>query len=254
MQAASSKAGKRLLDYLDIHYYYAADTSANDAAAKALRLRMTRSLWGIFSSSFTRLVLIFFRSSQTLRTPTNLTSARPFRPSGTSQTPIRSGSSRACSSSSSSTTPGRNSLSRNGAPPMIPTLPVVSSRSTSSVSTGVRVLTAPPTGPLRTKRDRSDWHSGSSEGASSRSFGLPYTRLTGRPLAQKRHLLWKQERAGQHGQQRRGCPRCLRQHDRRQEAYAGHRQQGRLSCQPRHFEHSRWNVLHAPLRWCSWCC
>ncbi|RPD78129.1 hypothetical protein L226DRAFT_457148 [Lentinus tigrinus ALCF2SS1-7] len=45
MQAASTKAGKRLLDYLDIHYYYAADTSANDAAAKALRLRMTKSLW-----------------------------------------------------------------------------------------------------------------------------------------------------------------------------------------------------------------
>lgn len=29
----------------DIHYYYAPDTSANNAAAKALRLRMTRSLW-----------------------------------------------------------------------------------------------------------------------------------------------------------------------------------------------------------------
>ncbi|KAF9269904.1 hypothetical protein L218DRAFT_1071416 [Marasmius fiardii PR-910] len=35
----------RLLDYLDIHYYFQADTSANDAAAKAKRLRMTRSLW-----------------------------------------------------------------------------------------------------------------------------------------------------------------------------------------------------------------
>lgn len=35
----------RLLDILDIHYYYAADTSANDDAAKALRLRMSRSLW-----------------------------------------------------------------------------------------------------------------------------------------------------------------------------------------------------------------
>ncbi|KAG8865670.1 hypothetical protein FRB97_004528, partial [Tulasnella sp. 331] len=45
MNTASTKAGKRLLDYLDIHYYYAADTSANDAAAKALRLRMSRSLW-----------------------------------------------------------------------------------------------------------------------------------------------------------------------------------------------------------------
>ncbi|KAF8315612.1 hypothetical protein DL93DRAFT_842355 [Clavulina sp. PMI_390] len=45
MKAAETKYGKRLLDYLDIHYYFAADTSANDAAAKALRLRMTRSLW-----------------------------------------------------------------------------------------------------------------------------------------------------------------------------------------------------------------
>ena len=46
MQAHDNKTGQRLLDYLDIHYYYAADTSANDDAAKALRLRMTRSLWG----------------------------------------------------------------------------------------------------------------------------------------------------------------------------------------------------------------
>ena len=46
MQAQENKTGQRLLDYLDIHYYYAADTSANDDAAKALRLRMTRSLWG----------------------------------------------------------------------------------------------------------------------------------------------------------------------------------------------------------------
>lgn len=45
MAAAEKKAGKRLLDYLDIHYYFAPDTSANDDAAKALRLRMTRSLW-----------------------------------------------------------------------------------------------------------------------------------------------------------------------------------------------------------------
>jgi hypothetical protein len=45
MAAAEKKNGQRLLDYLDIHYYYQADTSANDAAAKALRLRMTRSLW-----------------------------------------------------------------------------------------------------------------------------------------------------------------------------------------------------------------
>ena len=50
MQAASNQAGKRLLDYLDIHYYYAADTSANDAAAKALRLRMTKSLYGMLPS------------------------------------------------------------------------------------------------------------------------------------------------------------------------------------------------------------
>ncbi|KAG8824630.1 hypothetical protein FRC17_009065 [Serendipita sp. 399] len=45
MKAASTTAGKRLLDYLDIHYYFQPDLSANDAAAKALRLRMTRSLW-----------------------------------------------------------------------------------------------------------------------------------------------------------------------------------------------------------------
>ncbi|KIK54434.1 glycoside hydrolase family 44 protein [Collybiopsis luxurians FD-317 M1] len=45
MNSASAKAKKRLLDFLDIHYYFAADTSANDAAAKALRLRMTRSWW-----------------------------------------------------------------------------------------------------------------------------------------------------------------------------------------------------------------
>lgn len=46
MNNASTQAGTRLLDYLDIHYYFAADTSANDDAAKALRLRMTRSWWG----------------------------------------------------------------------------------------------------------------------------------------------------------------------------------------------------------------
>ncbi|CCA75148.1 hypothetical protein PIIN_09132 [Serendipita indica DSM 11827] len=45
MKTASTTAGKRLLDYLDIHYYFQPDLSANDAAAKALRLRMTRSLW-----------------------------------------------------------------------------------------------------------------------------------------------------------------------------------------------------------------
>lgn len=45
MKAHEQKTGTRLLDYLDIHYYFQADTSANDDAAKALRLRMTRSLW-----------------------------------------------------------------------------------------------------------------------------------------------------------------------------------------------------------------
>jgi hypothetical protein len=45
MKANDAKTGKRLLDYLDIHYYFQPDTSANDAAAKALRLRMSRSLW-----------------------------------------------------------------------------------------------------------------------------------------------------------------------------------------------------------------
>ncbi|KAF9002619.1 hypothetical protein BDZ89DRAFT_1105191 [Hymenopellis radicata] len=45
MANAEKTAGQRLLDYLDIHYYFQSDTSANDAAAKALRLRMTRSLW-----------------------------------------------------------------------------------------------------------------------------------------------------------------------------------------------------------------
>lgn len=45
MHAHDNATGQRLLDYLDIHYYFQADTSANDAAAKALRLRMTRSLW-----------------------------------------------------------------------------------------------------------------------------------------------------------------------------------------------------------------
>ncbi|KAG6874169.1 hypothetical protein C0995_005587 [Termitomyces sp. Mi166 len=45
MKAYEDANGTRLLDYLDIHYYFQADTSADDAAAKALRLRMTRSLW-----------------------------------------------------------------------------------------------------------------------------------------------------------------------------------------------------------------
>ncbi|KAF8969727.1 glycoside hydrolase family 44-domain-containing protein [Flammula alnicola] len=45
MKQHDNTTGQRLLDYLDIHYYFQPDTSANDAAAKALRLRMTRSLW-----------------------------------------------------------------------------------------------------------------------------------------------------------------------------------------------------------------
>ncbi|KAG5335033.1 hypothetical protein C0989_002426 [Termitomyces sp. Mn162] len=45
MEAYEKANGTRLLDYLDIHYYFQADTSADDAAAKALRLRMSRSLW-----------------------------------------------------------------------------------------------------------------------------------------------------------------------------------------------------------------
>ena len=31
-----------------VHYYFQPDVSANDAATNALRLRMTRSLWGTF--------------------------------------------------------------------------------------------------------------------------------------------------------------------------------------------------------------
>lgn len=45
MQAQEKSTGQRLLDYLDLHYYFQADTSAGDAAAEALRLRMTRSWW-----------------------------------------------------------------------------------------------------------------------------------------------------------------------------------------------------------------
>ncbi len=51
MKKVETKTGKRLLDYLDIHYYFQPDTSANDDAAKALRLRMTRSLWVSTTSS-----------------------------------------------------------------------------------------------------------------------------------------------------------------------------------------------------------
>jgi hypothetical protein len=45
MKKQEAKTKKRLLDYLDIHYYFQADTSSNNATAKALRLRATRSLW-----------------------------------------------------------------------------------------------------------------------------------------------------------------------------------------------------------------
>jgi len=45
VQAHDKATGKKSLDYLDLHYYFQPDTSANDDAAKALRLRMTRSLW-----------------------------------------------------------------------------------------------------------------------------------------------------------------------------------------------------------------
>ncbi|KAF5377193.1 hypothetical protein D9615_006454 [Tricholomella constricta] len=45
MKNQEATTGKRLLDYLDIHYYFQADTSSNNATAKALRLRATRSLW-----------------------------------------------------------------------------------------------------------------------------------------------------------------------------------------------------------------
>lgn len=50
MKSKTAANGKRLLDYLDIHYYFQPDTSANDAAAKALRLRMTKSLWGALTT------------------------------------------------------------------------------------------------------------------------------------------------------------------------------------------------------------
>ena len=45
MKDHDTKAGKRYLDYLDTDYYFQADTSSNNATAKALRLRQTRSLW-----------------------------------------------------------------------------------------------------------------------------------------------------------------------------------------------------------------
>ncbi|KAF9051973.1 glycoside hydrolase family 44-domain-containing protein [Panaeolus papilionaceus] len=45
MKKAEKTAGRRLLDYLDIHYYFQADTSANTDQNKALRLRATRSFW-----------------------------------------------------------------------------------------------------------------------------------------------------------------------------------------------------------------
>ncbi|KZT35296.1 hypothetical protein SISSUDRAFT_990707 [Sistotremastrum suecicum HHB10207 ss-3] len=45
LQAQATATGVKPVDIIDLHYYYQPDTSANDAAAKALRLRMTRSLW-----------------------------------------------------------------------------------------------------------------------------------------------------------------------------------------------------------------
>ncbi|KAJ7448690.1 glycoside hydrolase family 44-domain-containing protein [Mycena galericulata] len=45
MAAAEKTVGKRLLDYLDIHYYFQATVTGTDPATQALRLRMTRSLW-----------------------------------------------------------------------------------------------------------------------------------------------------------------------------------------------------------------
>lgn len=49
---------KRLLDYLDIHYYFQADTSSNNATAKAVRLRATRSLWVSHGQAFPLLQMI----------------------------------------------------------------------------------------------------------------------------------------------------------------------------------------------------
>ncbi|GJJ13148.1 hypothetical protein Clacol_007399 [Clathrus columnatus] len=45
MKAAEASHGKRLLDYLDLHYYFQGNTTANDAPTRALRMRMTRSFW-----------------------------------------------------------------------------------------------------------------------------------------------------------------------------------------------------------------
>lgn len=45
MKAAESTHGKRLLDYLDLHYYFQGNTTADDAPTRALRMRMTRSFW-----------------------------------------------------------------------------------------------------------------------------------------------------------------------------------------------------------------
>jgi hypothetical protein len=45
MKANDANFKKRTLDYLDVHYYFAPDTSANDDAARAIRMRMTRSFW-----------------------------------------------------------------------------------------------------------------------------------------------------------------------------------------------------------------
>jgi hypothetical protein len=49
MKAYEKDKGKRILDYLDLHYYpqgyNSTDQEAGDAATQALRLRSTRSLW-----------------------------------------------------------------------------------------------------------------------------------------------------------------------------------------------------------------
>lgn len=56
MKKAEKTAGRRLLDYLDIHYYFQADTSSNTDAAKAIRLRATRSLWVCITIAFSRFI------------------------------------------------------------------------------------------------------------------------------------------------------------------------------------------------------
>lgn len=45
MKNQEKTAGKRLLDFLDIHYYFQANPQGTDDASRALRLRLTRSWW-----------------------------------------------------------------------------------------------------------------------------------------------------------------------------------------------------------------